>query len=412
MEELAELRDGAPAEARRRLLALVHERGAAALTTLQGALEVPALAEAAIEALAELPDQGAWSILEQIAQKGPAGLRKAARRAQHRLRSRGFTPPSTAAPAGPDVTFEQARASFFDRSGAQFMRLVQPAALGLARFASFLVGPDGLLECEYALVSRADLEAGLAVEDEHFGEDLVEVGPAYIARRARQAAERSRSGGRTLPPDYSEAAHLLERVPEDTLPAYLAAAADTVASPAQAATLVQHRSMVRWLLLDEGMNPYVEKWLRLAQRQPMQTEEGLLNLAALQSRGQLAARIIGERCDEALVRRLAEQLAEQARLLAALGEEKLAAVAIGCAADLERHPGPDNAFLRALVDRSMEILVQIAQEQEEEEEEEDEFWVPAGSGPGTLWVPRPTSLEEEEEEEKPAPRLWLPGQPE
>lgn len=410
MEELAQLCAESPAAARQRLRTLARERGAAALAILQGALEVPTLAEAAIEALAEVPDQGAWDILEQIARQGPAGRRKAARRAQHRLRSRGFLPQDTAVPPSPAPTFEQVRASFFDRIGAQFLRLVQPAALGMVRYASFLVGPEGLLECEYALVSRIDLDHGLAAEDEQFGEDLIEVSPAYIARRVRQAVERSRAGGHALPQAYSAAAQILEGIPDDVLPACLAAAADTAAvSPSQANALVRHRSMVRWLLLDKEMSSYAEDWLRIVQSQPLLTQEGLPNLAALQSRGKLAARIIGDRCDEAMVRRLAEQLTEQARLLAALGEEKLAAVALGCAAGLEKNPGPDNPFLRALVDESMEILVQIAQDREEEEEEEDGPWV--STGPGALWVPRPAEPKDEEEE-SPARRLWLPGQPE
>jgi hypothetical protein len=411
MEDLAQLRELAPADARKRLLSLAREKGTAALETLQAALGEPALAEAALDALAEVPVQEAWDLLEHSAQSGPAGRRKGARRAQHRLRSRGFRPAPIAPRQKAAPTVEQARASSFDMAGAQFLRLVRSATLGMVRYASFIVGPEGLLECHYALANRSDVESAIASEDGTMGADLVEMGLAYLARRARQAAERSRAGGKALPRDWPEAAWLLEDAPEDSPPAELAVAAAQAAPlvPGEATRLVQHRTLARWIWEPERLAPYARDWLHLLQYQPARTEEGLPNLSTLQARGQMTARIVADLCDAATMRRLAEQLAEQSRMLFALGERDLAGLALRCATGLEEHPGADDPFLRTLVEESMGIAVQLLQKQEEEAASGP--WVPAGDAANPLWVPRPAEPERKEDaEEKPASRLWLPGQ--
>lgn len=409
MDELAQLRDLPPAEARQRLIAVAREKGTAALEALQAALAVPALAEAALDALAEVADQAAWDALERVAAEGPAALRKAARRAQHRLRSRGFSPAVPAAPvASPAV--EQARASYFDSVGAQFLRLVRPATLGMVRYASFITGPEGLLECTYTLASRADLAAALGEEDKQFGGELVELDLAYIARRVRQAVARSREGSKPLPRHYAEAARLLEDAAEDVTPAELVATAlDTPVTLQEAARLIHHRSLGRWILDPERLAPYAGDWLHLLEYQPARTQEGLPNLGAIQARGQISARIIADLYDAATMRRLAEQLAEQARVFFASGEQDLAGLALRSATELERQPGPDNAFLHVLVEESMELAVRALRAKEEEQARGP--WVPAEGTANPLWVPRPAEPEKEEgEQEKPAPRLWLPGQ--
>jgi hypothetical protein len=410
MEEYAHLRELAPGEARKRLIALAREQGPTALAALRAALEEPVLAEAALEALAEVPVQEAWDLLEQAAQAETAGLRKAARRSQHRLRSRGFRPAPITPHQETAPTVEQARATSFDTTGNQFLRLVRSAALGMGHYANFIVGPEGLVECNHVLINRADLDDILAEEDADFGEELVKVGLAYVARRARAAAARNRAAGKALPRDWPEAARLLEDAPEDPLPAELAAAAaqEAAVTPRDGARLLRHPRMARWLLDTERLAPYAEEWLHLVQYQPIRTEEGLPNLGAIQSQGQLVGRILADLGDAATVQRLAEQLGEQARLFYAQGDHDLAGLALRCSAGLEQRPGPDNPFLRALVEVSMNLAVRLVQEAIQEEAQGP--WIQAGGTAGPLWVPRPAAPEEDEEE-KPAPRLWLPGQP-
>ncbi len=403
---LGPLLDLPPAESHAYLVALAEQEGAAALETLRLALEMPALAAAAIDALAEVPDQEAWDLLEGVVQS-KAALRKDARRAQHRLRSRGFSPAAPARAAAPPA-FERAQASFFDHTGAQFLRLVQPAPLGMLRYGSFIVSPEGLIECLYILANRSDVEGSIALEDEQFAGNLVEMGRPYIARRVQQAVARSQELKEPLPEDYFDAAHLLEGAPEDPTPPGLALS-DQPVTPTEAHRLLRHRTMLAWLFAPEDMDAYVDEWLHIVEFEPTRIEEGLTNLGAIQARGRLAARIIGDLGDEATCRQLAEQLVEQARLLACLGEGDLADIAARSAAGLERNPPLEDTFLRALIDESMGLAVRAAMEEEEEEERGP--WEVRRGAAGDLWVPWQADEEEGEDEEEPsAPRLWLPGQ--
>lgn len=399
-----------PAEAAERLLSLAHEQGSTALQTLRDAAEIPSAIKAAIDILGDTPTQQAWDALERLSRKGGKGpARKLARRAQHRLRSRGFRP-ATPAPQETSPQVERAQSSFLDIGGDQFMRLVVRAPLGMLRYAGFIASPEGLLRCFYLVAGRRDIEEMLAAQDARFGQDLVEMDLAYIARRVRQAAAVNRERGSSLPEDYLEAARLLEGAPEDRWPEELTAAAlGGRVSPNEATDLLTHRSMWGVLPHPEQMAPYARDWLRVLERQPSQTDERVTNLGIVQSRGQLTGRFIGEFYDEDGRRRLQEQLREQSRLLFALGEKQRAAVAVRGAASLDEDPTPGNALLRKLAERALELTVEILEQQEEEEEARRSPWMRAASESSPLWVPRPAE-DTGEEEEEPPPRLWLPGQ--
>jgi hypothetical protein len=405
---LALLPELEPAEAAERLLSLAREQGIKALATLRQALEMPELLSAAIGALGEIPNQEAWDLLEQLSrEKGRGPGRKLARRAQHRLRSRGFHPTSASPkPTAPKV--ELAQSSFFDIEGNQFMRLVVRAPLDMLRYAGFIVSSEGLRQCLYVVAGRPDVEEMLAAQDVRFGEDLVEVGLAHIAARVRQAAETSRERASSLPEDYFDAIQLFENAPEDSLPEELAADAATAepVSPAEATTLIAHRTMWGFLPHPEQLAPYAQDWLRVFEHQAPRLDEGVANLGVVQARGQLADRVIRDLYDESSCRRLQEQLEEQGRLLFALREKGLAAVAVRCAASLDADPETGNVFLRALVHQGMELSVRVLREQEEEARQGP--WTRSESEAGPLWVPRPA--QDAEEEDEPTPRLWLPGQ--
>ncbi len=399
-----------PTEIRDYLVSLARQEKSAALETLRCALKLPALAEAAVEALGEVPEQEAWDLLEGVAAE-KADLRKAARRAQHRLRSRGFVP-AAACPEKPPEARGQAWASYFDRLGEQYLRLTRPASLGMVHFAAFIVSFHALETADYILAGREEVEELLAEEDKRFGKKMVEVSPAYVAYRIRQAVARSREHGKALPEDYSEAARLLEDIPEEVEPEGLLAVPDVQPSLDEAGRLLSHPSMFPWLFPLEKLLPYVKEWLDTVEYQPVRTKEGLLNLGAIQARGQIAARILAEFYDEDLQARLPEQLREQARLFYLSGEKDLAGIAWRCASSLGTCPPAENPFLRALVNVSMALAVFLAtEEMMEEEEEEEEPWIPLEGPGGFLWLPRSAEEEEGEEgEEEEPPRLWLPGQ--
>lgn len=400
---LAPLLSLSSAEIRDYLVSLARQEKSAALETLRLALEVPALVPAAVEALGEVPDQEAWDLLESVA-VGKTDLRKAARRAQHRLRSRGFAP-AVVRPEKPPEAPGRAWASYFDHEGCQYLRLTRPATLGMLHFAAFIVSFQDLETADYVLAGREEIEELLAEQDEHIGTRLVEVNPAHVARRVRQAVARSQEHGKDLSEDYPRAARLLEGIPEETEPEELLAVPETRPSKGETLNLVFHPSMFSWLFPPADLETYVEEWRDTAEHQPVHTEEGLLNLDYIQAQGRMASRILADLYDADLQARLPEQLREEAYLLYILGEKELAGIARRCASLLGTCPAAEDPFLRALVDASMSVAVLQAVEKEEEEEEE---WTPRESPGGFLWVPRPTKREEGEKE--PPPRLWLPGQ--
>ncbi len=404
---LAPLLSLSPAEIRDYLVSLARQEKSAALETLRLALEVPALAPAAVEALGEVPDQEAWDLLENVA-TGKTDLRKAARRAQHRLRSRGFAP-AVARPEKPLETSGRAWASYFDHVGCQYLRLTRPAVLDMLHFAAFIVSFQGLETTDYVLAGREEIEELLAEEDKRVGTRLVEVNPAYVARRVRQAVAHSREHGIDLPEDYPRAARLLEDIPEETEPEELSAVPEILPSQAETMNLVSHPSMFSWFFPPADLGTYVEEWLETVAYQPARTEEGLLNLDYIQAQGRIVSRILTDLYNADLQARLPEQLREEAYLLDILGEKELAGIARRCASFLGSCPATEDPFLRALVDASMLLAVLLAVGKEEEEEEEE--WTPWESPGGFLWVPRPAEGEKGEgEEEEPPPRLWLPGQ--
>lgn len=403
---LAPLLSLSPAEIRDYLVSLARQEKSAALETLRLALEVPALAEAAVEALGEVPDQEAWELLESTAAKR-ADLRKAARRAQHRLRSRGFSP-APLRPEKPPEVLGRAWASYFDHLGEQYLRLIRPVPFGMLRFAAFIVSFQGLETADYILAGREDLEKLLEEEDKRFGEKMVEVSLAHVAHRVRQAVAHSREHDKALPEDYPDAARLLEDIPEEVEPEELLAVPETQPSLGEAYRLFSHRSMFSWLFPREKLAPYVAEWRNVVEHQPLHTEEGLLNLDVVQAQGRIVARILADLYDEDLRARLPEQLREQAHLFYVMGEKELAGIARRCASTLGTCPPTEDPFLRGLVDASMMLAVSLAVEGEEEEEEE-EPWIPMEGPGGLLWMPRPAG-EKEEGEEEPPPRLWLPGQ--
>ncbi len=382
------------------LRALAREQGAAALETIRQALERAELAEAAVVALGEIPTQSAWDLLEEMAQD--RRLRKTARRAQHRLRSRGFRPVARERPPTPPAEeVLLAQVSNFDYVGSQLLRLVRQASLGMRRFVTLLLSPTGLRDAYYVLIGRVDVEAILRDQEDFFGGRLilVDVEPGYIARRLRQAAERNNERGNPLPEDYFDARTCLEGFSEDPWAEKAAAMAPLSGRPSQREldALFRHPLLREWYLPEEHLDSYAERWEDLVEVNPIEIE-GVLNLGMLRARGALTEQIIKDRIDEEARRRWEEQLYEQGVIFLAMGEEALARTALLCWQNLQEEQPADNLFLRHLVAVSMARFFQIEREIKAAELEEEQW--------GGLWIPRPP---EEEDEESPLDGLWLPG---
>lgn len=404
---LSELREQPPGERKKQLRDLARREGSAALDTLRQALSIPSLREAALQALGDVPDQEAWDLLQEVAEgEKNRKVRKAARRAQHRLRSRGFQPSvSRKRPPSPPRRTELAQATWFDPDGAQFTRIVQQAPLGMLRYAGFILSPAGLEQGLYVTTNRHDVEEILAEEDERFGDRLVDVGLAYATHLIEKAADRSRVQDHRLPEAYFEASQILNQAPEDSLPEALQEieAGAAPPSPREVEIMFAHQSMQSWLLPLQELVPYAEEWMERMEQQP-EMEQGTINLGAIQARAQMTTQIVSDLIDEDLQQRLTRQLREQARLFYSAGEQERARTALRCAVTLEEKASPDHPFFRSLVGQNMDMIFHVLEEEEEEEEWEDS-WQRAGEG--GLWTPRPPR---EREEQPPSSGLWLPGQ--
>lgn len=406
---LAKLAAAVPEEIQAQLFALAEEQGAAGQENLEQVLHTPALLESAIEALAKTPSQDSWDLLEWIAgESTDRKLRKAARRAQHRLRSKGFQPSPTPPSRPSTQPATRAWASIFDFSGDQLLRVVQQAPLGMMCYARFVVSPEGLQDSFSRIDNQADVEAVIADEDKRIGDELIETTPAYAARRVQEAAALSRELGKPLPEYFLDDIHILQGAPEDPWPEELDGTDDAVPTPQEIQDLLEHPQMRHWLIPARQMAPYVEDWLKIQERLPAVAERGVPNLSLIQERGGLTARIIADTCAEETCQRLAGQLREQARLFLGGANQELAHTAVRCARALEKNRSSDSAFLRALVGRSMDFALNLAREQKVKQEEEANPWRRRGSQGGALWVPQPKV--EKEEEEEPGSTLWLPGQ--
>jgi hypothetical protein len=405
---ISQMADKRPTEIQKALLSLVSQQGEAALETLRGALQEPALTEAALVAMGEIPTQESWELLDDFTGKeAPKHLRKAARRAQHRLRSRGFRPATTERKQT-TREFELAQVSYFDHVGDQYLRLVQQAPLGMLNYTAFIVSHTGLKDCFYLSSGRQDIKEIIALENERFGIGLIEVSAVYVGQRVARAVEQSRKHRQSLPEGYIEAAPMLREIPdEEDPPPQLEELPDLgiPTSHAEVQSLLNHESMHSWTFSPDKLQPFVRDWLRILENQPLQTEEGLANLGALQARGQLTNRIIDTFGEPTLQERLVEQLREQARLLLALKENRLAAIALRSAAGLEGNDPAQDPFLRGLVATSMQIAVDLAMEMAEQSRD---GWTRSGKEGGELWVPQ-APKEREDDEEEPASQLWLPG---
>lgn len=396
----------APEEMVSCLRTLVARGDAVDLQPFRVALERPALAEEALRLLGDLCTQEAWDLLETVAETNRT-LRKAARRAQHRMRARGFRPQiEKRAPTPPKVV--RVVATGFNEQGEQILRVFQEAPLGMLRSVRFLLAFDGIEDIAILVANRKDMEEALAILEERLAEVpgfLVDVSLGYVARRVQTAAARMRDAGKPLPYGYEEAVALFDGVPEDPWPAELDEDL-TRPSPSEADRLLKEALFASWHLAEEKVKPFAREWIKIGGAIPQFTEENLPNLALLEARGRMTTRIIEELFDTATCLRFQEQLREQARLFLFSGLTEQARLAARCAREFDTVSPSENNFLRTLVGRSMEAALVAIVERERQEMQEQGPWARLEEA-GGLWVPRPTPPEEGEEPAKPS--LWLPG---
>jgi len=308
--------------------------------------------------------------LAAIAEEGLAKPgRKALRRAQHRLRSRGVAI-AEAAPAAKvaslpklDDELSAALVSAPDPSGAQLVLLVEPSPSGGARI--FQAAADlerGVLEFHVLTATRS--QARRLVRDLEANRRLGAVSApreALAALLARAAA--AQPPDRALPPAFEEWRSRVARPeagarsPGELAREALAAPADLAAARAVAARVAEG-AIGPWPPAFEALRALAEK--------VRQTAESPLLVDEQQRRGQVEGVV-----DDALEtryggeagERTAQRLEEAAHAAWRGGDEAAARELLGAAQVFRERAPRDNPLARALLERVLEPMLEALREE-------------------------------------------------
>jgi hypothetical protein len=198
-------------EARRILDAVVSELGARAVPLLGAlALQGPVqLAVLSLDALGSVRDEAAAAALRRVSAEAAAGgVRKAARRALHRLASRGVRPPALETKAastprrGGNATVFGSYASFIDGAGhrAIWMALEDGGDLDLMTF--LISETSGIVDARAFETDKASFrgEAERVTRDETF--PWAEMPPDYCRHLLEEAHARNAAKRAPIPLDY------------------------------------------------------------------------------------------------------------------------------------------------------------------------------------------------------------------
>jgi hypothetical protein len=340
------------------LRALVREHGPAALPVLRAALgSRPAWAAAAAAALGGLAAPAAAEALAAAERSATdREVRTALRRALYRLRQAGVTPAPPAPVRAPRARAREAWASQVDGTGTAGVWLLLEGPLGERTLLSAIVSDEtGVLEAAAGPVSRKRLESRLAALRAESSLPWAAVPPAWALARLDAA--------RALGVAPGETAAALARGLDGL--ARSAAAAETAppavpedpGDPAGAAQVLALPELAGWFL--EPADLQAEALERL------QARESRL-VVSPEARAERASALVDRVAERAFVpaarARWAGRLEHAAVVLAGGGRTADAA-----RADAARRALADAAreargipFVRALVERSLEVAEQVA----------------------------------------------------
>lgn len=369
---LAVLATEPPALAAAALEALHREVGAAASALFrQAAAEAaPPVAEAAIDALAALADTEALAHLVALAEQAPEKeRRKAARRALYRLRSQGVAipEPSRRAPAAastqPRAVPYRALATHIDGAGSRLLWIFADRPLGGAYwFIALLNDLAGLKDFVVRDTTRKRLATEEAEARQRAEFTWVELPVPYAQWLLQEAAALNAESGQPLPTEY----HAWREV--------VGAPSEPIERPLVYAHVSRFEVKMRPELLDETprlfAEPELEGWFfgyREVQRYATElrrAREARLVLTP-ESEEQRHERVLTQAIRDLVTprvrRALQRRLEETGYLFWATGRPEQAKRAVAAAVEIaDRDPLllPRHPFVRALVERSIELAIE------------------------------------------------------
>ena len=343
---------------------LVREHGAAALPILRHCLaDRPDRAIAAAHALGTLPLPEAAQALE--AAEGRAAtkpVRTAARRALYRLRQAGVDRPvAVSSPTPRRIALGDAWASAIDGTGGRGLWLTLAGPYGERTLLAAVLSDElGLVVFSTGAMPKKRIDEQLRSVQAESPLPWVAVPPDWAWATLVAAVERTRAADRPVPPELEAWIKRLGAPASEPAPVYARLPAEAAAEPAlleSSATLLALPELAGWFLDPAGVSSEALEWL--------QAKESRLVVSDQIKAERLAALIDGiieRHFDESTRLRWQGRLENEAYVLLALGRtaEAWSAVAVARAlADpataLRRIP-----FLRALVERSLEVAGEVA----------------------------------------------------
>jgi hypothetical protein len=344
---------------------LAREHGAAALPILRHCLaDRPERAIAAAHALGSLPLPAAAAALEAAEAQAPTkAVRTAARRALYRLRQAGVDRPAGAAPApaAPRLALSEAWASAVDGTGGRGIWLTVAGPYGERTLLAGVVSDEaGLLDFSAGALPKKRIEEQLRAVQAESPLPWVAVPADWAWATLAAAVGRTRAAGGAVPPALAVWIERLGTPPAPSAPVYARLPAGAAEDPGlleRSAGLLALPELTGWFLDPGEVQSEALEWLQARESRLVVSEQiKVERLAAL------VDRIIETRFDGPARPRWRGRLEDQAYVFLALGRtpEALSAVAVARAladpaAPLRRVP-----FLRALVERSLEIAGEVA----------------------------------------------------
>ncbi len=326
----------------------------------------PEWAAAAAQALGTLPlPEAAAALAAAEAGAPPKAVRTAVRRALYRLRQAGVTPPpppaaARPAPAPPEP--RQAWASAIDGTGSRGLWLVLESRAGERTLLSAILNETGgVLEFAGGPIAKKRLDARLQALRAESAFPWAPLPPAWAAALLVEATARHAASGTPLPADLARWLLALPAAEPGDPPIYGRFGRETVAADPTAlersAELLALPELGGWFL--DPASVQTEALERLQAKESRLVVSDQIKAERL---GALVDRVIDREFTGETRRHWQRRLEEEAWVLAEIGHEAEARLAVAVAltlADVER-PARRIPFLRALVERSLEIAGEVA----------------------------------------------------
>jgi hypothetical protein len=329
-----------------------------------------------IASLVAQSDEAAAVRLQEIAGGEDKALAKAARRGLYTLKQAGIEPPPVsqpqrASPQGP-VVASRAWVTNVDGAGTQMLVFQQDDPYGGSPYViTFLTSYfTGLKDLGGNKMPRREIEESFSELRKGDGKLLADTPVDYVRHLLRDAADRTRAAGESLPQGYAEWAARAgapeEEYARPLIYTYVDAEAlkDDLSVSRDPEKLFESPYFQSWFLHLREVAPWEEKF--------MESQQSALVLDDSQRKAR-GDKVIEEATEALLpapgVRAYRRILEEQALALYLSDQEELAKQAVYHALTCtEETPAHAISFLRTLAARSIFVVIALRAQQEEEEE--------------------------------------------